>query len=72
MTLHKYRVVTDKYAGYEAQEWHWYWPFWSQIGVTNTSPTIDQAISIIQNKQKRKVVWTSYDPNLETTKPKEA
>lgn len=38
----KYRIVADKWAGYEVQSWRWWWPFWTQ-GVINTHPTIEAA-----------------------------
>jgi hypothetical protein len=62
----KYRIVTDKYAGYEAQVWRWYWPFWSQIGI-NTHKTIESAREYIDRKAvKRSVKIIEYY----TPKPK--
>ncbi len=41
----KYRIVTDNYLGYEAQVRYWWsWPFWQQIGFSNTHPTEAAAI----------------------------
>jgi len=39
----KYRIVTDRYLGYECQVWRWYWPFWSQMNFTNTHHSIEAA-----------------------------
>lgn len=39
----KYRIVTDGYAGYEVQIWRWWFPFWVQLGFTNTHSTIERA-----------------------------
>jgi hypothetical protein len=38
----KYRIVRDKFAGYEVQIWRWYWPFWKQPYV-NTHDTVEYA-----------------------------
>lgn len=38
-----YRIVTDKYAGFEVQVWRWWWPFWVQAGFTNTHCSVEQA-----------------------------
>ena len=62
----KYRIVTDKYAGYEAQVWRWYWPFWCEIWV-NTHKTIERARKYIDRKAvKRSVKIIEYY----TPKPK--
>jgi hypothetical protein len=39
----KYRIVTDRYSGFEVQAWRWWWPFWWQCGFTNTHQTVEQA-----------------------------
>lgn len=44
----RYRIVYDRYSGYEAQVWRWYWPFWVQMGWTNTHPTITDAEEYIR------------------------
>ena len=67
----QYRIVTDKYAGFEVQKRVWYFPFWLQIGgimcgTTNTSYTIEEAEELIElnktnsifRKKKCKVVKT--------------
>lgn len=38
----KYRIVTDKYCGYEVQVWRWWWPFWVQP-YCNTHLSIEAA-----------------------------
>jgi hypothetical protein len=56
----KYRIVTDKYLGYEAQVWRWYWPFWSQMSV-NTHKTIEKARGYIdENAVGYKTVVVDY------------
>ena len=52
----KYRVVTDAYCGFEAQFKYWWSPIWRQTGGTNTSATLEEAITYSVPK---KVVWTS-------------
>jgi hypothetical protein len=54
----KYRIVADKYAGYEAQVWRWYWPFWCVLGV-DTYDTIKKARRFIDEntlKYRTKVI----------------
>jgi len=43
----RFRVVTDKYEGFEVQIKRWYYPFWLQVGHTNTHSTIDEAKEFI-------------------------
>lgn len=38
----RYRIVTDRYRGYEVQSWRWWFPFWIQ-GTTNTHGTVEAA-----------------------------
>lgn len=38
----RYRIVTDKYAGYEVQTKYWWWPWWVSPR-TNTHSTVDDA-----------------------------
>lgn len=38
----KYRIVTDRYAGFEVQAWRWWMPIWLQVGV-NTFRTAGDA-----------------------------
>lgn len=48
----RYRIVTDKYLGYEAQIRRWWFPFWTQLhderGVcTNTHRSVASAEALI-------------------------
>ena len=52
----KYRIVTDRYAGYECQIWVWWFPFWIQLSRTNTHSSIELAEKYIQNHIKNKNV----------------
>lgn len=43
-----YRVVADIWAGFEVQQWSWWWPFWTQCrgprcSRTNTHRTVEAA-----------------------------
>ena len=49
----QYRIVTDKFAGYEVQKRLWYFPFWFQIKgehgtISNTHKTIEKSEKLIQ------------------------
>lgn len=50
----KYRVVTDKYLGYEAQFKPWYYPFWLQCFGVNTANTLERAKTTIERHKKHK------------------
>jgi len=41
--MKKYRIVTDRYAGYAAEVWCLWWSFWVEIGGCNTFRTVEQA-----------------------------
>jgi hypothetical protein len=56
MKLKKYRVVRDLYLGYECQIWRLWWPFWCQMGFTNTHRSLEEAKEYIR---KRGEVWRS-------------
>jgi hypothetical protein len=35
----RYRIVTDRYSGYQVQSRPWWWPFWEEVsGNTSRSP----------------------------------
>lgn len=43
----RYRIVTDKFCGYEAQFRWWWMPFYMEMGFTNTHTTVERARSFI-------------------------
>jgi hypothetical protein len=45
----RYRIVKDNYNGFECQKWRLWFPFWCQMGFTNTHPTLERAIMYIEN-----------------------
>lgn len=57
MKIKKFRIVSDSYAGYECQIWRIWWPFWVQMGFTNTHTTLEKAKEFIANYKK--VYWQS-------------
>lgn len=58
MKIKKYRIVTDRYLGYEVQVWRIYFPFWIQLGWVNTHSSIEKAKEYINKSNKsNKVVW---------------
>jgi hypothetical protein len=45
----RYRVIRDKYSGFEAQVMHWWFPlYWFQINYCNTSRTLEMAKNFIE------------------------
>ncbi len=57
MKIKKFRIVSDSYSGYECQIWRIWWPFWVQMGFTNTHRTLEEAKKFIANYKK--VYWQS-------------
>jgi hypothetical protein len=58
----RYRIVTDRYCGYEAQVWRWWFPFWVQmsfLGPINTFKSIEDARKFIHSSENA-VVWRSW------------
>lgn len=55
----KFRIVTDRYAGYEVQTKKWWFPFWIMAGGTNTHPSLESAQRYAEKVMNR-VVYT-YD-----------
>lgn len=65
MFKNKYRIVTDKFSGYEVQFKPWYLPFYYQVGDennkhTNTSYTVEDAELLIERHKSRKVRVVKY------------
>ena len=58
MKLRKYRIVRDKYCGYECQVWRLWFPFWVQMNGVNTHISLESAIDYVE-KWGKKVVWES-------------
>jgi len=57
----KYRIVKDRYAGFEAQYKHPLWPWWVQCNRVNSSLTIERAREIIDRHAKKNIV-EEYTP----------
>lgn len=51
----KYRIVTDKYCGFEVQSKRWWFPLWLQVGGINTFSTLEGALLFLE-RAKKKVV----------------
>jgi len=58
MSKKRYRIIFDRYSGYEAQWRHWWSPIWIQCFRINTSTSIDRAKKVVQrHKNYNKPVW---------------
>lgn len=53
----KYRIVPDRFWGYEVQFRYWWMPFYVQCRGCNTHPTLESA--------KREIVWHKGVPLYE-------
>jgi hypothetical protein len=38
-----YRIVRDRYCGFEVQQRRWWWPVWTMCGFTNTHSSVERA-----------------------------
>jgi hypothetical protein len=61
----RYRIVTDRYSGYEVQSRRWWFPFWIQCDGTNTHLTIDRAKEFIERRLTQNKFVTEYNPHLD-------
>jgi hypothetical protein len=70
-TWARYRVVRDYYSGYETQIFRFWWPFWVQVGGTNTHSTAAKAEAFArQHAMNSKVVlWLGQLPTRFVKKP---
>jgi len=57
----RYRIVTDNYAGYQVQVWHWWWPFWVQAAFSNTHSTLERARKFAKNHANRIVEYVDKE-----------
>lgn len=55
--MKKYRIVTDWYCGYAAEEWRLWWPFWVEIGGFNTFRTVEEAEQLIRRRGTKVVKY---------------
>ena len=53
----KYRIVADRFGGYECQKMRWWFPVWLQMGYTNTHSSMDAAKKYIEKDCK---VYATY------------
>lgn len=49
----KYRIVTDKYSGYEVQVKVWWFPFYFMVGYNTHSSVENAEAFVIQDRIKR-------------------
>jgi hypothetical protein len=66
----RYRIVTDRYLGYEVQSRIWWFPFWIQCKddryyCTNTHPTIEKAKEFIERRIIKSNIIMEYNPHLD-------
>ena len=52
----QYRIVTDKFLGYEVQYSYWWLPFYIQLGLTNTHDTISKAKEYIEQDKQTNII----------------
>ena len=56
LRLRKYRIVKDGYLGYQCDVWRLWFPFWIQMGFSNTFSSIEKAEEYIRIKNTIKYV----------------
>ena len=51
----KYRIIEDKYLGFEVQVWRIWFPIWTEFSLgTNTHPTFDAAYEFAEFHNNRR------------------
>ena len=48
MFKNKYRIITDNYNGFQCDKKRWWFPFWIQVGLSNTHLTKEAAMKFIE------------------------
>lgn len=56
----RYRIVKDEWLGYEVQSWRWWFPFWIQVGFTNTHQTPEDAEKWLSKYKERTLRFVKY------------
>ena len=51
----RYRIVRDRYSGYEVQVWRWWCLRWVQAGGTNTHNTVEDAERFAESCEKKRL-----------------
>jgi hypothetical protein len=52
MLKKRYRIVTDRYLGYEVQVKYWWWPWWI-MPFSNTHYTIEKAKELVDTLKSK-------------------
>lgn len=52
-----YRIVRDRWLGYEVQWRYWWMPFWVQASFSNTHSTIEKAEEFARNHARPQVKY---------------
>jgi hypothetical protein len=52
----EFRIVRDRFCGYEVQIRRWWWPFWVQAGWVNSHTSIEKAEEWARGYSQRFVV----------------
>jgi len=58
----KWRIVHDRYLGYEVQYKRWWWPFWIQHGGCNSFLSLDRAKAYL-DRHANPVVYEHRETN---------
>lgn len=69
----KYRIVRDRYLGFEAQFRPRWWPLWSQCFGCNTSPSVERARQVADKhaRGEHPRLVEHYQPNIKLANNKE-
>ncbi len=51
----RYRIVRDRYLGYEVQVWRWWLPLWLEVGFCNTHPSEASAVEFAKRRANKVV-----------------
>ncbi|MDY0251185.1 MAG: hypothetical protein RBR45_14215 [Pseudomonas sp.] len=52
----RYRIITDRFLGFEVQYTYWWFPFWIELDWTNTHNTISEAKEYIEQDKQTNII----------------
>ena len=52
----RYRITKDRYLGWQVDVWYIYWPFWQQLGFSNTFSTREKALQYAEDDQYKEIL----------------
>lgn len=68
MTQKRYRIVVDRYNGFEAQFRWWWSPIWLQCFGCNTTSSVEQAEAVCRKHAQPVVKYVTFESSAHSAK----